>query len=277
MHQQKIHNMANNSQLAKAHSLFVDFLVEYEELYYQRNVNCLHFCPQSLHALLHLATKAVRLGPQVYYTQWLMERMIGNLGEEIKQPPNIFANLCQCAIQGCQVNALKVIIPNLKPSKAQIPRGAADINDGYILLRAQDRSPQILLDELTIAYRSYLEEAFPGQLDPKSTPRVIWWACLALPNGQIAWSAWKEKAKPWWTLRAAHMVKVPILFIGKLAFADGCRRFRNRRHLVSQRYSFISIWRSTIWTTILPWCPCTWHPMHFCSRNLQVHCGFASI
>ena len=241
MHQRKIHNTANNPQLVKAHSLFVDFLVEYEELYYQRNVDRLHFCPQSLHALLHLATEAVRLGPQVYYTQWLMERTIGNLGEEIKQPSNPFANLCQRAVRRCQVNALKAIIPDLEPSKARIPRGAADINDGYILLRARDRSPQILLDELTIAYRSYFEEAFPGQLDPESTPRVIRWARLALPNGQIARSAWKEKAKPWRTLRAARMVKVRILFIGKLAFADGCRRFRNGRHLVSQRYSFISM------------------------------------
>ena len=88
--------MANNL-LAKAHSLLVDFLVEYEELYCQRNINHLHFCPQSLHALLHLDTKAVCLGPQVYH-KWLMERMIGNLGEEIKQPSNLFANLCQCAI-----------------------------------------------------------------------------------------------------------------------------------------------------------------------------------
>ena len=106
------------------------------EFYYQRNIDHLHFCPPSLHVLLHLATKAVHLGPQDYHTQWLMERTIGNLGEEIKQPSNPFANLCQHAVWCCQVNALKTIIPDLEPSKAQVPRGAADINSGYILLQA---------------------------------------------------------------------------------------------------------------------------------------------
>jgi hypothetical protein len=74
------------AQLLEAHGLLFQFVLEFEELYYQRKAYRLHFCRQSIHALLHLVPEIIRLGPGIYYTQWAMERTIGNLGEEIKQP-----------------------------------------------------------------------------------------------------------------------------------------------------------------------------------------------
>jgi hypothetical protein len=65
--------------------------------------------------LLHMAPEVVRVGPGGYYTQWTMERTIGNLGEEIKQPSNPYANLSQHGIHHSQVNALKAMIPALEP------------------------------------------------------------------------------------------------------------------------------------------------------------------
>jgi len=51
-----------------------------------------------------------------------MERTIGNLGQEIRQPSNPFANLAQHALQWSQVNAFKSIYPKLDPkSKFQLP------------------------------------------------------------------------------------------------------------------------------------------------------------
>ena len=43
-----------------------------------------------------------------------MERTIGNLGEEIRQPSNPFANLSQRGLRRSQVNALKAMIPDLE-------------------------------------------------------------------------------------------------------------------------------------------------------------------
>jgi len=71
------------AQLVAAHRLILEYCQDFELLYYQRRSSRLHFCHPSIHALPHLAPEVARVGPQVYYTQWTIERTIGNLGEEI--------------------------------------------------------------------------------------------------------------------------------------------------------------------------------------------------
>ena len=46
---------------------------------------------------------------------FLMECTTGNLGQEIQQPSNPYVNLSQCGLLQCQVNALKVMVPDLNP------------------------------------------------------------------------------------------------------------------------------------------------------------------
>jgi hypothetical protein len=125
------------AQLLGAHKLLVSFVEEYEELYYQRKVERIHFCRQSVHALLHMAPEVVRVGPGGYYTQWTMERTIGNLGEEIKQPSNPYANLSQRGIRRSQVNALKAMILDLEPHLDGLPRNSNNIGDGYIFFESK--------------------------------------------------------------------------------------------------------------------------------------------
>jgi hypothetical protein len=79
LHQQSI----AKAELLGGHTLVVEFEKEFELLYYQRKESRLHFCRQSIHALLHIGPEIPRLGPGVCYTQWTMERTIGNLGQEI--------------------------------------------------------------------------------------------------------------------------------------------------------------------------------------------------
>jgi hypothetical protein len=113
-------------QLIEAHTLLVKFVQEFEELYYQRKASRLHFCRQSIHALLHLVPEVIRLGPGAYYSQWTMERTIGNLGEEIKQPSQPFSNLSERGLRCCQVNALKSMLPHLEP-EPKLPRVSVDL------------------------------------------------------------------------------------------------------------------------------------------------------
>lgn len=68
-----------------------------------------------------------------------MERTIGNLGEEIRQPSNPYANLSQRGLLRCQVNALVAMIPDLQHVPPTLPHGAVDLGGGYALLRARDR------------------------------------------------------------------------------------------------------------------------------------------
>jgi hypothetical protein len=50
LHQRSI----NEDQLLLGHKLLVSFVTGFEQLYYQRKAIRLHFCQQSLHALLHV-------------------------------------------------------------------------------------------------------------------------------------------------------------------------------------------------------------------------------
>ena len=130
MHQHSI----SSTLLRAAHAALTEFADEYELLYYQRREDRLHFCRQSVHALLHLASEVTRIGPPICSSQWTMERTIGNLGEEIKQPSNPFANLSQRGILRCQTNAFIAMFPSFRSSECNIPQGALDLGGGYVLL-----------------------------------------------------------------------------------------------------------------------------------------------
>ena len=194
-------------QLYHAHQLLVQFVEEFELLYYQRRADRIHFCRPSVHALLHIAPEIVRLGPGVYYTQWTIERTIGNLGEEIKQPSKPYANLSQRGVRRSQVNALKAMIPDLEQDADRLPRGAVDVGNGYMLLRARDQTARKLPEEEEMAVRTYFQSVV-GDLGIDLHPQVTRWARLRLPNGQIARSAWKECLKPIEQVRMARQVAV---------------------------------------------------------------------
>ena len=184
------------SQVRNAHLLVLSFIEEYEAIYYRRMTTRLHFCRQSIHGLSHLAPDAVRLGPGVYTSQWTLERTIGNLGEEIKQPSNPYANLANCGLRRSQISALHALLPDLEPDTPVLPRGSVDLGNGYVLLRARDATGTVLDGEPATAIRAFLvTESEHGELPLGWHPRYIRWAHLRLPNLQIARCAWKETAR----------------------------------------------------------------------------------
>lgn len=198
-----------SAQLSTAHKMITEFVREFEELYYQRRPDRLHFIRPCVHTILHLAAEVPRLGPPSIYTQWTMERTIGNLGEEIKQHSNPFANLSQRGVLRCQINALKSMFPELEPNTSALPRGSYDAGDEYILLRALDSSARYAKDAESLAIASWLTEIGEKcQLVEGYRARIARWARLRLPNGQIARSAWREKQKPLNKVRMARNVKV---------------------------------------------------------------------
>ena len=175
--------------------MFYEAVEEFEELYYQRLPSRLHFIRQSIHQLLHLVLEVVRVGPGSYYTQWPMERTIGNLGEEIKQHSDPYANLSQRSCRRAQVNSLKSLIPDLEPDTDALPRGAEDLDNGYVLLRAKDEYNQLIHGAAGDAIKTFLEEANDTVYPDSLSPSLQRWARLRIPNGQIARTAWKEKQK----------------------------------------------------------------------------------
>ena len=193
----------SRADLKKAHLALLQFVHEFELLYYQRRPERLHFVRQSIHALTHLGPEVVRVGPPIISSQWVMERTIGNLGEEIRQPSNPYANLSERGLQRCQVNTLKAMMPDLEVEKPKIPRGAQDIGKGYVLLRAKDKRwynfSEYELAALRRANTSYVVGNYLA---------IYRWARLQLPNGQVSRSLWKESLKPLTKTRMARNVKV---------------------------------------------------------------------
>ncbi|KAH8980248.1 hypothetical protein EDB86DRAFT_2813862 [Lactarius hatsudake] len=198
MNQHKI----SQQNVRAAHLALTSFAQEFEIIYCQRQQTRLHFVRPCLHSLLHLPRKVVRLGPPVCSSQWTLERTIGNLGEEIKQHSNPFANLSQRGIRRARVNALKAMIPDLdEDQRRSLPRGSKDLGGGFVLLRARDATPHPLRDNEVRALRELL---------PSTPPRVSVrrWARLRIPTGQNCYSAWKEKQKPLEKRRTARNVKL---------------------------------------------------------------------
>src|SRR5712672_1719367 len=147
------------SNIHEAYLPLTSFAQEFELLYCQWKETQIHFVRPCLHSLVHLPTEVVRLGPPLCSSQWTLERTIGNLGEEIKQHSNPFANLSQQGIRRAQVNALKAMIPQLdigNSDEGRLPRGSRDLGEGFILLRARESDPSDLRDCEADALHNYL-------------------------------------------------------------------------------------------------------------------------
>ncbi|KAF9032570.1 hypothetical protein BJ165DRAFT_1377881 [Panaeolus papilionaceus] len=197
------------AQLVAAHRLVVDFVKEFELIYYQRKESRLHFCRQSIHALLHLAPEIIRLGPPSTYTQWTMERTVGNLTEEINQPSNAFQNLAERGVRRAQENSLLAMSPDLSKSKS-LPSVSVDLGDGYILLGALEEAPHYIPDIEQIAVNQFFGS---NGVTVPLTQRVKLrkWARIQLPNMQIVRSYWKESKR---TLRSLRMARNIMFYQG---------------------------------------------------------------
>ncbi|KIJ06806.1 hypothetical protein PAXINDRAFT_36114, partial [Paxillus involutus ATCC 200175] len=184
------HRISAESLIA-VHTLLCKWERGFEELYYQFREDRIHFVQPCVHQVNHLATETLRKGPPICYAQWTMERTIGNLGQEIRQPSNPYANLAQEGVRRCRVNTLLATMPELGTPPKGLPIGAEDLGGGYVLLRKRDRYffPPPAPDSQAI-------QTFLGV--GHHIPPFKCWARLRLKNGQITRSAWRE------TLKAAH-------------------------------------------------------------------------
>ena len=190
MHQHKI----SASQLMHAHQMLLEFVRDYEIIYYQRKTTRLHFVRQSIHTLTHLGPEVVCVGPLGCHSQWTLERTIGNLGEEIKQHSNPYANLSERGVRRCQDNALMAMAPILDNSIKSKPRGSQDIGNGYMLLRKKDRYDYKLNSSELYAITVYLSDTMGRIVEASDLgiSKIKRWARVSLPVGQIARSRWKE-------------------------------------------------------------------------------------
>ena len=122
------------NQLEAAHQAMIEYNDEFEAMYCQRMESRIHFVRPVLHTLLHFGLEVSRIGPGACYSQWTMERTIGNLFEEVKLKSNPFMNLSERGLHQCQVNTMISMVPDLDQEKNPLPRGSVDLGNSYVLL-----------------------------------------------------------------------------------------------------------------------------------------------
>jgi hypothetical protein len=93
-----------------------------------------------------------------------------------------------------QINSLVAMMPDvllLEDKSGAIPHGGRDLVDGYVLLRAcQPTAIDISEPEATVIMKLWDAKGWPNR---DCWPQAVCqWACLQLPNGQIACSYWME-------------------------------------------------------------------------------------
>ncbi|KAH9050836.1 hypothetical protein EDB87DRAFT_1696226 [Lactarius vividus] len=184
--------------LLQGHNLLMDFVCEFEELYYQHKESRIHFVRQSIHLLTHIAPETFRLGPLACYAQWTLETAIGNLGREIRQDRDMFANLTQRAVLHAQINSLQARFPEIRfevgeDTVTSLLNGAREFEGyiGYAFLPQCEEFPSPLEDNEHEALKVYWHAQNWPNAD--TWPHAVCcWGKLQLPNGQKARSVWQE-------------------------------------------------------------------------------------
>ncbi|KAF8337291.1 hypothetical protein F5887DRAFT_890610 [Amanita rubescens] len=184
-------------QVNIAHRMLVKWSKEFEEYYYQRNEALLYLVRPSTHAVLHLALETVRCGPLNLVAQWALENTVGNLGREVHQHSNPFANLSQRGLLRAQTNALVSMIPGLSNDKP-LPPTSCSLGDGFVLLHAREKTYHgsvTPMERLVILRYLSKHRLLTSESAPRYEVIIRKWARLRLPNGQEARCTWKEEAK----------------------------------------------------------------------------------
>ncbi|KAJ3001526.1 hypothetical protein NUW54_g6368 [Trametes sanguinea] len=246
-------------ELVESKQLLSAAVQHYEALYYARDPDRLHVVRPCVHSVWHAPDMVVLLGALICVTQLPMERLIGDLGSQIKQPSNPFSNLSQRALRRCQENAIRALEPRLAPIQDayQLPRGACNLGDGYVLLRARDTCARKVPEEEARSFYDYLPELRHGQDRATFSIKAQKWARLQIPDGTVVRSAWKERGKPLNKLRMARCVK----FVA----ADRSLNVAEVRYFceVSEPRRVVAL--------VSVFAPCDMQLYHLSKKNVQLH------
>jgi len=190
----------SDKDIAEVHTHLVQFVYDFENLYYQRKESRLHFVHQCIHNLVHFAPETIRVGPLALVAQWLMERTIGNLGQEICLPSDPYANLQMRAELRVQKNALKAMFPELDRASDRLPNHSLAAGSGFYLLPKKDRrlisvrhsqSSGVLTTLLD--YIELNSTECSNVIPETRNVQICCYSRLRLPNGQTAQSLWGER------------------------------------------------------------------------------------
>ena len=155
----------SHEDLVQGHHILLEFVCEFEALYYQCKASRIHFVHQSIHMLTHIGPETIRAGPLSCYAQWTLEMAIGNLGREIQQDRDIYTNLTQRAVLRAQINSVRARFPQVQLKFGDPLSSSCSGNsrifsgyDGYVLLPRREVHPTPLEDAKIEALTNYWQQ-----------------------------------------------------------------------------------------------------------------------
>ncbi|TFK79696.1 hypothetical protein K466DRAFT_505148, partial [Polyporus arcularius HHB13444] len=175
----------------------------------------------AIHLLVHLMPETHLRGPLWLISQWPLENTIGHLTREIGSHSKPYANLAELSLRRGQICALISIFPTLADAE-RLPKDAVELGDGYILLAwGKDRRERGMDADDAAALIDYLR-GLDVVVSATWQPSAWKWACLQLPNGQVARTAFGEckgeaRGKP---VHRSRMVKVRCRHLRGDKFAE---------------------------------------------------------
>lgn len=169
-----------------------------------------------------------------------METAIGNLGNEIRQDRDPYANIAQRGVLRAQINSITAMMPQVHlKNESSIPSGALNVSGGYVLLRAcQPTLIDVSESEVAAIMEFWSRQSWPNQDGWPWAVRC--WARLRLPHGQVACSRWME-ARSHQRLCEPCMIKVrcDITVFKSILSQNTPGSFKMKRPRVSLKYNII--------------------------------------
>ncbi|KAK1231867.1 hypothetical protein PQX77_005004 [Marasmius sp. AFHP31] len=203
----------SGKDLASAHESLIKYVIDFEELFYQRRIDRLHFCCPCIHTLIHLCPECIRAGPCVYHMQYCLERWIGDVVSQVAQFSTPWANLSARTERQAQVNALVNMCPELDRQareKSRLPRYAEAVgHSGYVLLRKRDRR----FITLTGRTAELIFEKIRGN-------KICRWGRLRLPSQHVARSVYTESRLTRKHLRVTRNIKFIYDRTGEIEYGE---------------------------------------------------------
>ncbi|KIY65035.1 hypothetical protein CYLTODRAFT_445610 [Cylindrobasidium torrendii FP15055 ss-10] len=189
---------ASDTDLEEAHRCFLNAVIGYEMLYFQRDMGRLHFVCQSIHGHVHAAPEQLHVGCSAAVAQWTIERVISILETNFRQHSTPYAHLSAKAVRLCQIGTLQSMMTAQRTKKSRIPRGGEDLGDGYAVLAPRQGHCVDVTEEESTVILAYLQAHggmdlhMMGQENVQLERR----GGLLLPNDQRVRTAWKETLRP---------------------------------------------------------------------------------
>ncbi|EJD36916.1 hypothetical protein AURDEDRAFT_173986 [Auricularia subglabra TFB-10046 SS5] len=191
---------ATREQLEEAADYLARFLKGFEELYIRRRQERMHLHTQIIHLVQHLAPEYLRVGPGGLHSQWMLERHIGNLTDELRLHSNPYQNLAAISLRRAQMNALKALCPELEhhAARERPPAYSLALDEGYVLLCPHQRkhTPMTRAENYALYVTLHEPPEDPELLEQfkldadETVLKVRRWGGLQLPNGHKVWSEW---------------------------------------------------------------------------------------